>query len=475
MSLRPPFTERRPAAPATRSIALGPLVPIVFATVLACVMVFAFVVLDYKFDQEPHRLVKILLGVTMFGAIVVWPRFGLTLLPIATPFLIWLPKIPVPTLNPLNVLLLGIFGAWALPRVLARRPLARPGRLSMTFVVIVLLAAVSIVRGAAFPTGYQYDAGVAATLLWRSALTFALYYITLWMIGGVQDRRRLAWAVAAGLLLESLVTVALGRSGEGARAEGSFGQSNELGAFLSMYAVFVLAMVSGVEKRLSKVILLGVVVAALVATVLTLSRGAMVALIIGLLFVTFRSSKVMFALLIAVLVTSPFWSPDFLKNRVQESTVEVQGSDQRGLDPAAESRIDTWRAILTVVNDHPLDGVGFNGLSYVLPEAGAALGVEVVETAHNTYLRFLAEMGLFGLLVLLWTMYRCMALGWEATRKALTRFDRSLGIGLTGAAITLAVNCVFGDRFFSILTTGNFWMLCALADDMLSERAAGRA
>jgi O-antigen ligase len=478
VSSGPRFAARRPPSgpsPGRPGLALGPLLPILFAAGLAFVMVFAFIVMDYKFDQQPHRLFKIMLGVTMLGAILVWPRVGLTLLPVATPFLVWLPKIPVPTLNPLNVLLLGIFGAWALPRVLSHLPLGRPGRLSLVFVLIVVLAGVSIVRGAAFPTGYSYDAAIAATTLWRSALTFALYYITLWMIRGEKDRRTIAWAIVAGLLLEALVTIRLGRSGEGARADGSFGQSNELGAFLSMYTVFAVAMIPAVRHWLGRLALFAAAGAGCFAIILTLSRGALVAILIGLLFVTARSSKALLGILIAVLLTSPFWAPDFLTKRIQDSTVEVKGSDERALDPAAEVRIDTWKAILTVVGEHPLDGVGFNGLIYVLPEAGAALGLEVVETAHNTYLRFLAEMGILGLLLLLWTMFCLVKLGWDATRVAGSRFDRALGVGLTGTALTLAVNCVFGDRFFSILTTGNFWMMCALADDLLSERARGTA
>ncbi len=237
--------------------------------------------------------------------------------------------------------------------------------------------------------------------------------------------------------------------------------------------MFAVALIPAARTWIGKLALLGTVAASCFAIILSLSRGAMVAVLVGLLFVTARSSRVLFGILIAVLATSPFWAPDFLTKRIQDSTVEVQGSDERALDPAAEVRIDTWRAIMTVVSDHPFDGVGFNGLSYVLPEAGAALGVEVVETAHNTYLRFLAEMGLLGLLLLLWVMFCLVKLGWDATRWATSGFDRALGIGLTGAALTLAANCVFGDRFFSILTTGNFWMMCALADDLMSERARG--
>jgi O-antigen ligase len=446
------------------------VVPVVVAVGLAFIMVALFVVLDYKFDQDPHRLVKIMLGVSVMCGILVWPRFGLVLLPVLTPFLGWLPKIPVPVLNPLNVLVVSIFLTWAIRRVLERRALFRPGRLGVALGAILGLAALSIVRGAALPTGYTYDAGAAAMMLFRSGMNFALYFIALSMVRGPRERRAVTWAVLLGLLAEALVTIKLGRSGRGARAIGSFGQANELGAFLAMFTVLGVALIPAVKRWGARLLLLGTVFAGAFATILTLSRGALVALVVGLFFVALRSSRALLVVLVLVLFSAPLWMPDFLRERIAGSTVEVQGSDEKGFDPSAQVRVDTWRAILSVVGDHPLDGVGFEGLSYVLPEAGEALGVEVVETAHNTYLRFLGEMGVFGLLLFVWLLWKCFQLGWAGARAAEDRFDRMLCVGLTGATVTMAVSCFFGDRFFSILITGNFWMLCALADDLLLER-----
>jgi hypothetical protein len=39
----------------------------------------------------------------------------------------------------------------------------------------------------------------------------------------------------------------------------------------------------------------------------------------------------------------------------------------------------------------------------------------------------------------------------------------------------MAVSCAFGDRFFSILISGNFFIACALLDDLLRERREGAA
>jgi len=119
--------------------------------------------------------------------------------------------------------------------------------------------------------------------------------------------------------------------------------------------------------------------------------------------------------------------------------------------------------------------VGFSGLASVLPETGEALGVEVKDTAHNTYLRFLGEMGLLGLALFVMLLWGCWKLACDGMRLARDRSDRQLSLGLAAATIALAVSCAFGDRFFSILISGNFWMACALVNDLVDERRAGDA
>ena len=443
-----------------------------FGTALALVLVVAFVVLDYRFGLEPHRLVKILLGVGLGVAAMLIPRFGLFLLPVATPFLSWMPRIPVPGVNILNLLLFTVFTSWALGRIFAREPILRRTSLGGLFGGVLLLAGLSIVRGSAFPTGYRYDGVESAWGLMRCAMTFAFYFLGFWIVRGAQDRRRMSWAIVIGLLAEAAVTIAFGRNGRGGRAIGSFGQPNELGAFLAMFTAFAAAQLPAARHWVARLVLGGVVVAGVFAVVLTVSRGAVLALAAALLFVALRSSRVLTLILVVAGVSSPLWAPDYLKERMMGTQVESETSDEVSLEGSAQLRVDTWRAIFKVVSEHPLEGVGFSGLSSVLPAAGDELGVEVKETAHNTYLRFLGEMGVLGLLLFVALLWRCWTLARDGMRLARDRADRQLALGLAAATVALAISCAFGDRFFSVLISGNFWLVCALVDDMVSERRA---
>lgn len=472
-STSPPPIAREIRAEAQRQArGLPSAMLLVGGTLVAVVGVAVIVLLDYQFGQAPHRLIKLLLGVTIMTWIVLQPRVGLLTIPVATPFLPWVPPIPVPGVNALNVLLGTVFASWTLGRVFRREPVLRPGRLTWPIAGLVLIIGLSVIRGAAFPTGYTYEAGLAAVHLFRAAIMFATYFIALSIARGERDRRMLTWAIVIGLLAEAVVTVIYGRSGRGGRAVGSIGQSNDLGTFLAMYTAFAIAFLPAVRNWFGRLILLAAVAAGGFASILSLSRGALLALGVALLYVGFRSSRALMLMLLLVTISSPLWAPDYLKDRFMGTQVEVEGVDDAELDNASQVRVDTWRAIVTIVTDHPLDGVGFTGLAYILPATGDALGVEVKDSSHNSFLRCLGEMGILGFGLFLILLWACWRLGGAARKAADRPFDRQLGVGLEAMTIALIISCLFGDRFFNVLIMGNYWVACALANDLVLERRA---
>lgn len=428
------------------------------------------VVLDYRFEQPTHRLLKIVAGGMIGVFVLMKPFVGLFLYPMVTPYLPWIPPIPIPGMNALNLLLGGVFLTWATRRVLSRQSVMRPARLTAPILTLLGLAVLSVVRGAAIPTGYHYDGLDAGLEVFRAFVTFSVYLVTLYMAKGQRDRRVLAWAIMLGLLAEVVSTMLLGRNGRGGRATGSMGQANELGAYLALYSVMAAALLAGTRNWIGRLALLAATVGGCVGIVFSVSRGALIAVVVGLLYVGLRTSKLLTVVLVVVVASGPLWAPDYLKQRLMGTQVEVEGTDEEELEGSAQLRIDTWTAVMKVIGEHPVDGVGFDGLKYILPETGSALGLEVKDSSHNTYLRVLAEMGIFGLMVFLWLLYRCWRLGEDGARAARSRFDRQLGIGLAAATIALALSCAFGDRFYTVLITGPFWMACALTNDVMLER-----
>ena len=443
----------------------------VAAGIAALMVVVAFILLDYRFDQDAHRLAKITAGIAGALFMVLQQRLGLLLLPVAAPFLGWLPQLPIPGLNTLNALLLSVFGMWAVGRTMARETIGRPMRLGQPITIVLAMMVISLIRGAAFPSGYAYEVGPNALLLFRTATTFAPYFITLLMLRGEKDRSTLLGAIMVGLLAESVTTIWFG-SWMKTRAMGSMAQPNVLGAFLVISTVLAVSLLLGQRRWLPRILLAGVVGLGAYATLLTISRGAMIALSLGILYVSLRSSRVVTLVILAAILTSPVWAPETVKQRVMATTRPVEESDDVELEGSAQARLDTWNATVQVASEHLLDGVGFGGLGYVLRDTGTRMGLtHTKDSTHNTFLRVLGEMGIFGLGLYLFLLWKCWSLSQAGIRAARTRLDRQLAVGMGGATLAILVNCWFGDRFFEFDIMCAYWMVAAMVNDVVIRAA----
>ena len=442
----------------------------------AIVLMVGFILLDYQFNQASHRLFKILLGCMGAACIVLQPHFGLWLIPVASPFLTMLPKVPVPGLNSLNALLLMVFFSFALVRVLSRQSFLRPARLGPWIGGFMLLATLSILRGAAFPTGLEYNWGAASLALFRGGVSFLGYFIALSMVRGERDRRIYALAIVAGLAAEAVATIMWGGNGTEGRAVGSLGQANDLGAFLAIYTAITAALVFGARSIPLRLMLVAATLAGTWALLLSASRAAVFSLAAALLFIALRSSRLLLALVVLALLTSPLWIPERLKERIMSTQVEAEDTDEVELEGSAQARVETWTTIMKVVSHHPIEGVGFNGLGQLLQETGADMGLYIVkDSAHNTFLRIWGELGLIGLGLFIGLLVACVRLAFDTARAATNRFDRQLGIGLAAAVIAWVISCAFGDRFFRFEIGGSVWLLCGLVNDAWLEQRGARA
>jgi O-antigen ligase len=472
---RPGLPAARPVARQVRAQAretagsLSSASIVVGSSLAALALVGLFVLLDYQFAQSTQRLVKLLLGLSGIAAMAVLPQGGLLLIPIATPLLGLLPKLPVPGMNTVNVLFFTIFFSFAISQVLQRRPMARGGMLMVPLGVLLGLAGLSVIRGAAFPTGMVFDAGHSGLALFRSVMSVVPYVVVLAMSRGATSRRRLLAAVLIGFAFEVGFTFLYGRNLRG-RSGGTIGQANELGTYLAMFTVLALAMGFGVRSWFGRVALWGLSIAGALGVFMSVSRGALVALALGALVVAARTSRTLLAFMLIVMATSPLWVPDYVKERVVSTITSSEDSDETEIEGGAAERLNTWKSLLRIVEDHPLDGIGFAGLAEVLPAMGEELGLRVKDSAHNTFLRMLAEIGIFGLAAFLVVWWTCWRLAARGIRAATSRFDRQVAVGLCGMIIAFALSCAFGDRFFEIMIAGNFWVVCALVEDSVRER-----
>jgi O-antigen ligase len=184
--------------------------------------------------------------------------------------------------------------------------------------------------------------------------------------------------------------------------------------------------------------------ACLVGLVITYSRGAYIAFAAGALLVVplrnlRRTARIGIFVAVPVLLMTIMGS-DFL-GRVDTITDPYWGTNAQ--------RLDIWKDALKDFGDSPLIGIGygryndiweqFEGVKHIVWVAYKGIIVNDDEHAHNSYLHFLAEGGIVGLVLTLLVWRRA----WQELVFFESHFPRShLAMLLKGARASLVVGLV---------------------------------
>ncbi len=340
----------------------------------------------------------VLASVVALAVSALSPITGLIALAFIAPF-------PRPLVIPLPGLHLVMIGAILLGIVL-RLPIERP-RLARPSLEVLAIGAFLVYVTAQFvvgmldgpPTGRGRDIASLFSQITTTVLTFVVASLVL--------RGRSPYPVLAALLLSAALATATALSQTiGAdqyfgdlkgqldvvarysvdRIIGPFSDPNYFGAYLA--AATTLGAACAVVARSMRLRVVLIALSAFVGTamMLTLSRGALVALIAGLVTIAFTRGRragiaTVAAMLLLVVVAWPMFAdvrfaanPDIASGGLGS---QLQGSDRTG----------AWLGGLEVFLSAPLFGVGWGRL---VEEASTGI------LAHNWYVAVLGELGIVG-------------------------------------------------------------------------------
>ncbi|WP_432821471.1 O-antigen ligase family protein [Trichloromonas sp.] len=239
-----------------------------------------------------------------------------------------------------------------------------------------------------------------------------------------------------------------------------FGESN----FLALHFSFIVPFVGVMLLKGSKKAKVTCVISAafiLNSVVLTRSRGAFLAIAVGVVLALFslsrlgryRKAAVVILLLGMVggitLTDSRFWG------RIH--TISVEDAEER--DSSAQQRIEAWTGAWAMAKAHPM-GVGVGNFH---DRIGFYKPMMAGMDAHNTYLRCLAELGFPGLFVLLWLIKTSFATLKHVDSMAdqLLPEERTEDVKLYSHAVRCAlviylvgatfISCVYIEEFYWVL------------------------
>ncbi|MEA3335525.1 MAG: O-antigen ligase family protein [Chloroflexota bacterium] len=225
---------------------------------------------------------------------------------------------------------------------------------------------------------------------------------------------------------------------------------------------------SDVSWWFSRPLLFALMLAAVVALVLTFIRGAWIAmvaslLVLGLLEKKARFRQLLFSIPLVAGVALVAFAP--LLNRV----TQVSESDS-----TLFGRLDVWRFATEWITSNPLSLLGGLGMkafeNYYILQAGPASGglywrrekFLVGNRPHNEILGFMLDVGLIGTLAFIATLVVLVIVGFRVYRKAPDRMLRLLGLAFLISTVGMFVGAM-GDNVFSQPTVAvYFWIMAGL-------------
>ncbi|HEX8973396.1 O-antigen ligase family protein [Oryzihumus sp.] len=323
----------------------------------------------------------------------------------------------------LAVLFLLAAALWLIAQY-ARTGHLRGSRLRLALVCFSLTGFVGL------PGSSQLQASALEAL--RILSVVMMYIVLEQLITTPQMLRKVLTAAYASLafpLLYQLFTMATGNTasevkGSFTRITGPFTQANTFARYLAFMIVFGVAVLPHISRR-ARLVLVPMLGLSCVFLLLTLTRGALIAAVIGVVIVGLvqRSKAIlggMVVALLAALVAFPSVGSRFS---------EIGTSSTAGGAPTGNTlawRLQYWTEVLPLANVNPVTGIGLNVTQYQ---------TDAAKQPHNDFIRAYVETGILGLLAYVSMLAAMVGNARRAVRRSRPgTLERGVAAGALGCA-----------------------------------------
>jgi O-antigen ligase len=230
------------------------------------------------------------------------------------------------------------------------------------------------------------------------------------------------------------------------RVVGPFGNSLNFAHYLSVLSAFSFALLISSRNKKEKLLTGSAFVIGLLALVFTLSRGAVLALLISItIALIFRfKKKISFLVLIILLLFAimPKMSIEVLlpEGLLKRSAIAVEEFES--------SRVSLWYKAIPMFLHYPVLGVGPGNINAAGQNFGVANSTDVSQSSghlESVYLAILISLGLFGLIpfigMIVTAIFYCYKNYFKkAASVGVKSFSFALGTSLLSTAINMIAN-----------------------------------
>lgn len=251
------------------------------------------------------------------------------------------------------------------------------------------------------------------------------------------------------------------------RISGPIGDPNFFAQILLVCVPLAIDRVMHEKRPLLRVVSSMIFLSVIFSVLFTFSRGALIGLagMLAIVLIKHRPSKGVMIAGVSLSLISLLLLPENYLDRLASLFNAVESSSDAGMEDSLRGRISELVSGLLMFVEHPLFGVGLGNYPVEYQDYAQRLGYESRHSerhAHNMFLEWLAETGLFGgaaLVALIKEMLKRLNAGYQ---NHLTEGD------LTGASMLAAfrlglLGYLIASLFLHAAFPRYFWLFAALA------------
>lgn len=303
----------------------------------------------------------------------------------------------------------------------------------------------------------------------KSLASFVVFFLVLLT---VRTRKQVDAILACLVVMAGLVSVwgigtFLAHHGtlvnRGLRASSLMGSSQELSIYLVLIIPILLCLGFSSGDRLSRVVCLITALLSIVLLMLTHTRGAWVGVAAEIAVYAWVQRRHVFGLVAATLVVAALLGVIVVRETRELTTLERwKEVNASVLEPESlRVRLQVWEKGGQAIADHPLTGLGFGKNSFYKAYYEREGWVPRAAHLHNLFLETAVEIGVPGLLILLWLFGLIVLNAWRVWRQ-----NRCAEAGLVSLAVILMVTGFTISGLFDHMYVAGlaqfFWLLVAL-------------
>jgi O-antigen ligase len=229
---------------------------------------------------------------------------------------------------------------------------------------------------------------------------------------------------------------------------------NLLGSILVLCIPIAIAMIYASKTRIEKILYCICTIVMLACMAFTYSRGAWIALTVGIFIFSLLKDKRILAICAGVLVLLPVIMPSLVTRLLYLFTSDYAQKSAQG------GRIERWGKAVEYGMKHPFKGLGIGRFG------GATASIHNMPNTFytdNYYVKTFAENGIIGLVIFIILLVFVVKQGFGIVKLCRGKlYFESISIGIYAGVVGVIVNNAVENVFENAIMTTYFWSILAV-------------